>query len=49
LVGAVKYVTEVLFSKGMGMLDFEEDMKGLKPDLIIVNTDGFTDGKAKIC
>ena len=49
MVGAVKYVTEAFVSSGEGMLDFEEDMKRLKPDLFIVNTDGFTEGKARIC
>ena len=49
MVGAIKYVTEAFVSSGMGMLDFEEDMKRLKPELFIVNTDGFTEGKARIC
>jgi cytidyltransferase-like protein len=49
MVGAVKYVTEAFVSSGMGMLDFEEDMKRLKPDIFVVNTDGYTEGKARIC
>lgn len=49
MVGAVKYVTEAFVSSGMGMLDFEEDMKRLKPDIFIVNSDGYTEGKARIC
>jgi cytidyltransferase-like protein len=49
MVGSVKYVTQAFVSSGDGMLDFEEDMKRLKPDMFIVNTDGFTDGKARLC
>lgn len=49
MVGAVKYVTEAFVSSGMGMLDFEEDMKRLNPDIFVVNTDGYTEGKARIC
>ena len=49
MVNAVKYVHQAFVSSGEGMLDFEEDMKLLKPDMFIVNTDGFTDGKARIC
>jgi len=49
MVGAVKYVTEAFVSSGMGMLDFEEDLKRLKPDIFVVNTDGYTEGKARIC
>jgi hypothetical protein len=49
MVGSVKYVTEAFVSSGEGILDFEEDMKRLKPDMFIVNTDGFTEGKERIC
>ncbi len=49
MVGAVKYVTEAFVSSGMGMLDFEEDMKRIKPDYFVVNPDGYTDGKKRIC
>ncbi len=49
MVGAIRYVKEANVSSGMGMLDFEEDMKNLKPDIFIVNTDGFTEGKKRLC
>lgn len=49
MVGAVKYVHEAFVSAGMGMLDFEEDMKRIKPDYFVVNTDGYTDGKQRLC
>lgn len=49
MVGAVKYVEEAFVSSGEGMLDFEEDMKRIQPDYFVVNTDGFTEGKKRIC
>jgi cytidyltransferase-like protein len=49
MVGAIKYVTEAFVSSGEGILDFEEDLKRLKPDIFVVNTDGYTEGKARIC
>ena len=49
MVGALKYVTEAFVSTGFGILDFEEDMKRLKPDFLVVNTDGYTEGKKRIC
>lgn len=49
MVGAVKYVTEAFVSSGMGMLDFEDDLKRIKPDYFVVNSDGFTEGKKRLC
>lgn len=49
MVGAVKYVEEAFVASGEGMLDFEEDMKRIKPDYFVVNSDGYTDGKRRIC
>ena len=49
MVGAVKYVTEAFVAAGDGMLDFVEDLKRIKPDYFVVNSDGFTEGKKLIC
>ncbi|NQU87212.1 MAG: adenylyltransferase/cytidyltransferase family protein [Mariniphaga sp.] len=49
MVGALKYVEEAHISTGLGMLDFEPDMKILKPDIFIVNSDGYTSGKKRLC
>jgi cytidyltransferase-like protein len=49
MVGAVKYVTEAFVASGEGMLDFEEDMKRIQPDYFVVNHDGFTEGKRRLC
>ena len=49
MVGAIKYVEEAHIASGTGMLDFEPDMKMLKPDAFVVNSDGFTPDKKRIC
>jgi cytidyltransferase-like protein len=49
MVGSVRYVTEAFVASGDGMLDFEEDMKRIKPDFFVVNSDGFTEGKRRLC
>jgi cytidyltransferase-like protein len=49
MVGAVRYVEKANIATGFGMLDFEPDMKVLKPDIFVVNHDGFTEGKKRIC
>jgi len=49
IVGSCRYVEEAIVSSGMGMLDFEPDMRKLKPDIFIVNHDGHTPGKAQLC
>ncbi|MEI6274733.1 MAG: adenylyltransferase/cytidyltransferase family protein [Prolixibacteraceae bacterium] len=49
MVGAVRYVSEAFVASGNGMLDFEEDMKRLKPDYFVVNQDGYTEGKKRLC
>lgn len=49
MVGAVRYVEKANIASGSGMLDFAEDMKQLKPDIFVVNEDGFTEGKKKLC
>jgi cytidyltransferase-like protein len=49
IVGSVKYVHEALFASGRGLLDFEPDMKKIKPDIFIVNKDGDTPAKKQLC
>lgn len=49
MVGAVRYVAKANICSGWGMLDFEGDMKVLKPDYFVVNHDGFTPDKKRIC
>jgi cytidyltransferase-like protein len=49
MVEAVKYVEKAYIASGTGMLDFEPDMKVLKPDIFVVNTDGYTPEKKILC
>lgn len=49
MVGAVRYVEEAHIASGSGMLDFEPDMKTLKPDIFVVNSDGYTPEKKQVC
>ena len=49
MVGAVRFVEKAYVASGTGMLDFADDMKRLKPDYFVVNTDGFTEGKKQLC
>ncbi|MBN2698524.1 MAG: adenylyltransferase/cytidyltransferase family protein [Bacteroidales bacterium] len=49
IVGSVKYVHEAFISSGNGMLDFEPDLRRIKPDIFIVNSDGHTADKEKLC
>ena len=49
IVSSVKYVTEAFLASGTGMLDFEPDIKRIKPDIFIVNNDGHSIDKEKLC
>jgi cytidyltransferase-like protein len=49
IVSSIKYVHEAFLASGMGMLDFEPDLKKIKPDFFIVNSDGHTPDKEKLC
>lgn len=49
MVSSIKYVHEAHISTGQGMLDFEPDMRRIKPDIFIVNKDGHTPEKEKLC
>jgi cytidyltransferase-like protein len=49
IVGSVKYVKEAMIAAGRGMLDFEPDMRRLKPDIFVVNEDGDTPDKRRLC
>ena len=49
IIGSVKYVHEAFISSGKGMLDFEPDMRRMKPDIFIVNIDGHTGDKERLC
>jgi len=49
MLRALSCVHDVKINKGSGILDFLEDMKELKPDVLVVNEDGHTFEKETIC
>jgi cytidyltransferase-like protein len=49
MVGAVRYVHEAFIASGSGILDFEPDMRRIKPELFIVNEEGHTPEKKQLC
>jgi len=49
IVDSIKFVKEARISAGVGMLDFEQDMKQIQPDIFIVNEDGHVEAKRELC
>jgi cytidyltransferase-like protein len=49
IVKSIRYVHEAFLASGMGMLDFEEDIKRIKPDIFVVNHDGHAAEKEALC
>jgi cytidyltransferase-like protein len=49
MLEALSCVHQVKINRGSGILDFLDDMKDLKPDVFVVNEDGHTHEKEKIC
>lgn len=49
MLESLSCVHQVRINNGSGILDFLDDMKSLKPDFFIVNEDGHTPEKEKIC
>lgn len=49
MVKAVSHVTDAFISRGSGLLDFIDEFKELRPDIFIVNEDGHTPDKQKLC
>lgn len=49
IVKSIRYVEDAFLASGSGMLDFEPDMRRIKPDILIVNQDGHTPEKEELC
>lgn len=49
MVKALKNVKDAWINSGSGILDFENELKALKPDIFFVNSDGDSPAKAKLC
>ena len=49
MVRALKHVKQAWVNSGSGLLDFDKEIRELKPDIFFVNEDGFTPDKIKLC
>jgi cytidyltransferase-like protein len=49
LMEAVRHVKACFINRGSGMMDFVDDLKALRPDIFVVNTDGNTPAKQQLC
>lgn len=49
MVSAIKFVKQCWISSGSGLLDFEKELRELKPDVFFVNEDGQSPLKVSLC
>ncbi len=49
IVRSIRYVHDAFIATGTGSLDFMPELKRIGPDIFIVNTDGHTPEKEKLC
>jgi cytidyltransferase-like protein len=49
MVSALKSVKKAFINSGSGLIDFEDDMIRLKPDIFFVNEDGHSPAKEELC
>jgi glycerol-3-phosphate cytidylyltransferase-like family protein len=49
MVRSVAYVHDAFISQGSGVFDFEKELREMKPDFFVVNTDGHVPEKRALC
>jgi cytidyltransferase-like protein len=49
LIKSLKYVKDCWINSGSGLMDFVAELKRLSPDVFVVNEDGNTPAKARLC
>lgn len=49
MVKSLKAVKDAWVNSGTGLMDFENEVRALKPDIFFVNEDGYTPDKQKFC
>ncbi len=49
MINSLKPVKEAWINRGSGLLDFEEELRALQPDIFFVNEEGYTPDKKKLC
>jgi cytidyltransferase-like protein len=49
MVKSVRFVKDAFINSGNGIMDFETELRSLKPDYFIVNEDGYSPAKQQLC
>ncbi len=49
MIRSLKYVKDAWINKGSGLLDFEEELRELRPEIFFINEDGYTPDKKRLC
>ena len=49
MISSLRFVKEAWINQGSGLLDFEDELRRLKPDIFFVNEDGYTPDKKRLC
>lgn len=49
MVSAVRYVHKAFINRGSGIMDFDQEINELKPDIMVVNEDGYSPAKQELC
>lgn len=49
MVKSIRYVKEAYINAGSGILDFLPTLDIVKPDILVVNSDGGSEGKRRVC
>ena len=49
MVKAIRYVKDAFINQGNGMLDFLPTLDIVRPDILVVNTDGASEAKLQLC
>jgi cytidyltransferase-like protein len=49
MVKSLKAVKDAWINKGSGLLDFEQELRDIMPDIFFVNEEGYTHDKKKLC
>lgn len=49
MIRSLKVVKDAWINRGSGLLDFEEELREMMPDIFFVNEEGYTPDKKKLC
>jgi cytidyltransferase-like protein len=49
MIKSLKYVKDAWINRGSGLMDFEQEIRELRPDIFFINEDGYTPDKQKLC